>query len=261
MEKSRRSVLRSIGAGTAVVVGATGSAVADDHDDAELRVVHASPDAPAVDVFVDGSAVLEDVPFEAVSDYLSVPAGSYDVAVAPAGAGVESAVIDTTLTVEEGTEYTVAATNRLADIEPTVFVDENEPSNGQSRLRVAHLSPNAPNVDIVQTDGPGVGNGEAVVVSDLAYQNASGYLELPPASYEFEVRAAGTDTAVATVPFDPEPGATNTVFAVGLLGADVASQSFDVVASEDVASNPDRGGRGNGNGRGNGRGNGNGRGR
>ncbi len=38
-----------------------------------------SPNAPNVDVYVDGSAVLEDVPFGAVSDYLEVPAGARTV--------------------------------------------------------------------------------------------------------------------------------------------------------------------------------------
>ena len=264
MTRDRRSVLKGIGAGTAAVVGITGTATASNHGtgDAEVRVIHASPDAPAVDVFVDGSAVLEDVTFTTVSDYLSLPAGSYDVAVAPAGAGVGSAVIDTSLTVDADTDYTVAAANQLANIEPVVFVDDNEADGptGLSRLRVVHLSPDAPAVDIVQTDGPGVGGGENIVVSDLSYQNASGYLDLPPADYEFEVRAAGTDQSVATVPLDPEPGATYTAFAVGLLSPDDDSQAFDVVASEDVAPVTERtgSGRGNGNG-GNGRGRGNGR--
>ena len=263
MTRDRRSVLKGIGAGTAAVVGITGTATASNHEagDAEVRVIHASPDAPAVDVFVDGSAVLEDVTFTTVSDYLSVAAGSYDVAVAPAGAGVGSAVIETSLPVEAGTDYTVAAANRLADIEPVVFVDDNEADSGLSRLRIVHLSPDAPAVDIVQTDGPGVGGGENIVVSDLSYQDASGYLDLPPADYEFEVRAAGTDQSVATVPLDPEPGATYTAFAVGLLSPDDDSQAFDVVASEDVAPVTERtgSGRGNGNG-GNGRGRGNGNG-
>jgi hypothetical protein len=64
------------------------------------------------------------------------------------------------------------------------------------------------------------------------------------------VRAAGSDQSVATVPLDPDPGATYTAFAVGLLDAEDDSQAFDVVASEDVAPVTDR--RGNGRGVGNG---------
>ena len=50
--------------------------------DARVRVLHASPDAPAVDVYLDGSKVsaLTNVPFGAISDYLAIPAGSHKVA-------------------------------------------------------------------------------------------------------------------------------------------------------------------------------------
>jgi hypothetical protein len=43
---------------------------------ARVRVAHMSPHAPNVDVYVDGSVALEDVPFGAVSDYLDVPPGA-----------------------------------------------------------------------------------------------------------------------------------------------------------------------------------------
>src|SRR6056297_965784 len=49
-----------------------------------LRVVHASPDAPAVNVSGDNETVLSDVPFGAVSDYLSLQAGTYNVTIAAA---------------------------------------------------------------------------------------------------------------------------------------------------------------------------------
>jgi len=52
---------------------------------AMVRVIHASPDAPAVDVYVDGNAVLTNVAFPAISNYLELPAGPHSVAVAPAG--------------------------------------------------------------------------------------------------------------------------------------------------------------------------------
>ena len=39
---------------------------------ARVRVAHFAVDAPAVDVFVGGEAVLEGVPYPAISDYLSL---------------------------------------------------------------------------------------------------------------------------------------------------------------------------------------------
>ena len=53
-----------------------------------VRVMHASPDGPAVDVYVDGRAALTDLAFFAYSDYLALPDGTYDIAVTPAGAPI-----------------------------------------------------------------------------------------------------------------------------------------------------------------------------
>ena len=85
--------------------GPLGSAT---QEDGLLRVAHLSPDAPAVDVWVDGDVVLANVPFEAVSDYLSLPPGTFRIQVTPAGAS-SPVVIDADVPVSSGTSQTVAA--------------------------------------------------------------------------------------------------------------------------------------------------------
>ena len=66
----------------ALTVGVAGTACSDDDTTeptpvtANVRVVHASPDAPNVDVLVDNVVVLTNVPYEAASAYLAVPAGT-----------------------------------------------------------------------------------------------------------------------------------------------------------------------------------------
>ncbi len=248
MPHTRRSVLGSIGASTALLTAGTAGATSTD---ARVRVLHASPDAPAVDVFVDGSKVLASVTFKTVSDYLAVAPGTYDVEVAPAGAGVGNAVIDTELTVEADTDYTVAAVNRLANIAPAVFVDDNDATPGRGRLRAVHLSPDAGAVDVAVSDGPGVEEPQ-VVVPNLSYRNATGYLELLPTDYGFEIRPAGGENAVFEFGANLDPLATYTAFAVGLLG-ESGDEAFDVVlASDDRAAPTGPGvsaGRGSGRGR------------
>ena len=58
-----------------------------------VRAVHGAPSAPAVDIYVtapnvslsDATPVLTNVPFGAASDYLSIPAGDYQVRITVAG--------------------------------------------------------------------------------------------------------------------------------------------------------------------------------
>jgi hypothetical protein len=177
-------------AGTALVAALAVPVAAADN--AMVRVVHASPDAPNVDVWVDGETVLTDVPFTAVSDYLSLPAGTYNIQVT--ATGDTTPVIEADLTFEAGTAYTVAAYGKLADITATVFTDDTTVASGQAKLRAIHLSPSAPaEVDIAVTGGD-------VVVPGLAYPEASGYLTLDPGDYPLEIRAA--DDTAAALQFD-----------------------------------------------------------
>ncbi len=160
-------------------------------DEAFVRVVHASPDAPNVDIWVDGEVVLTDVPFTAVSDYLTLPAGTYNVQVTATG-GTDP-VIDADLTLAAGTSYTVAAIGPLAEISATVLTDDRAPASGQAKLRVFHASPSAPaSVDVAVTDGP-------ILVEGLAYPDATDYLTVDPGTYPLEIRAAGEADAALTL--------------------------------------------------------------
>lgn len=192
-------------------------------DEAFVRVVHASPDAPNVDVWVDGSTVLTDVPFTAVSDYLAVPAGDHNVQVT--ATGETDPVIDADLTLAAGTSYTVAAVGLLADISATVLTDDRTPAADQSKLRVFHASPSAPaSVDVAVTDGP-------VLVEGLAYPEATGYLTVDPGTYPLEIRAAGETDAALTLEATLEAGENYT--AIAMDGGDAGVQV--IVATEAMA--------------------------
>jgi hypothetical protein len=74
-----------------LAAGALTAACSDDDDNtgpegrARVRVVHASPDAPDVDVLLDDAEVLSDVPYLTASDYRDVPAGNLNLKVNAAG--------------------------------------------------------------------------------------------------------------------------------------------------------------------------------
>lgn len=157
---------------------------------ARVRVVHASPDAPAVDVIVNGSKVpaLTNIVYFTASDYLELPAGSYDIQVVPAGTGGPPVIDATGIQLEAGKTYTIAAGDRLSAIQPVVF--EEPPIVADPRrayLRVYHLSPDAGPVDVRVAGGP-------ALVSGLDFPNASDYVPVDPGTYDLQVVAAGTDT-------------------------------------------------------------------
>lgn len=204
-------------------------------NDAMVRVLHASPDAPAVDVWVDGSKVLTNVAFKGLSSYLPLPAGAHNIKVVATGT-TTPALIDATPTFDAGKKYTVAAIGKAASVAAKVIVDDGATVAGSAKLRVIHLSPDAPAVDVAvagqaPADAP---------VKNLSYPDATGYLTLAPNSYNFEVRLTGTTTVALPLPGVALAAGTNyTVFAVGLAAADVpAGQVLSVVVGVDGVAAP-----------------------
>jgi hypothetical protein len=180
--------------------------------DACINVIHASPDAPAVDVYLDGTKALSGLAFGAASGWVAVPAGEHQVQVTAADAAVDTAVIDANVTLEAGAAYEVAATGLLANITPQIYqANLSAIADDSARIRVVHASPDAPAVDVAVKGGD-------VLVPNLAFPNASDYLEVPAASYDLEVRPAGTTDVALDLPgVQLEAGMVYSVYAIGTL--------------------------------------------
>jgi hypothetical protein len=197
---------------------------------AGLRVVHASPDAPAVDVWLDGSLAISNLAFGEASDYANLPAGEYDVVVVPAGEE-EPRVIEATLTLSPGQNYTVAAIGLLEDIQALVLMDNiTVPAAGTAHVRFVHLSPDAPAVDVAVTGGD-------VLFGNVAFSGFTDYSPVPASTYNLEVRLAGTDTVALPLPgVNLEEGTVYTVFAMGLAAGDPDLQAVIVVDLEPLGN-------------------------
>ena len=201
-------------------------------DTAMVRVLHASPDAPAVDVFLDDAKVdsLTNVPFGVISDYLPIPAGDHNVKVYATGT-TTGPVIDADVTVATGKMYTIAATGAIAAIAARVIEDTPSPTCTTAQVRVVHFSADAPAVDVAPA---GAAPADAVV-KNLAYPTASDYLALPGGSYDLEVRLAGTTTAALALPgVAVEDCNSYSVFAVGSAASTpVGGNALQVVVAVD----------------------------
>ena len=215
MNRSIGRLVLAVGVMTTALLSAMPVAAADE---ARVRVLHASPDAPAVDIYINDAIVdgLTNVPFGTLSDYMSVPAGDYNVKVYATG-DESMAVIDADVTVDPNMSYTIAATGLLADIAPAVFVDDPALSEDEALVRVVHLSPDAPAIDVAP-------DGADALISNLAFPDATDYAALAPGSYDLEVRVAGApDVALQLDPLDLQAGSAYSVFAIGSASPEAAA--------------------------------------
>lgn len=204
--------------------------------EARVRVAHLSPNAPNVDVLVDGSAALEDVPFGAVSDYLSLAAGAHTVEITAAG-DPETSVFEGEVSLEAGTDYTVAAVGELGDdadqpFEPLVLTDDNElPGAETARVRAVHASPDAPAVDITA--------GDTVLFDGVSF-GGSGAVEVPAGDYTVEIRGDTPENdgeVVASFDLSLAGGTVYSAFAAGYLTPDdePAATPFDLIVTQDAS--------------------------
>ena len=213
-----------------------------------LRVVHGSPEVDAVDVSVDNQTVLEEVPYGAVSDYLTLEAGEYNVTVTTSED--DEVVYSEDVTLDPRTVTTFAATSgemtdeeadeeetddETPELEAATFNDNAyQPEDGEAAVSVVHLSPDAGNVDVT------VEGSDVVLADNLSYQNASDYLTVPEGDYTVEVRMDGDEEGsniLETFDVTVEGGTAYSAIALGYDQPPADSQrSLNLTAVEDATT-------------------------
>jgi len=167
-------------------------------DNASIRVGHFAPDAPAVDVYVDGEVVLEDLQFTEVSAFLEVPAGTYSLAVAPTGTSLDDAVIGPMdWALEAGTFTTVAAIGSVENetLTATVFTEDfGATADGQARITFLHTVEGESGLDLY---GSGVLLAQNIRYPDAAEGRDGAFSrEVPAGLYDFDANIAENRDAV-----------------------------------------------------------------
>src|SRR5215213_10235560 len=177
--------------------------------DPTVRVVHASPDAPAVNVLVDGQPLAEGVAFGSASEYAALSPGDHQVQVVPADGGAP--IIDQTATFDGWTSNILAIVGQLANIQlQTNTVDITETDAGQARLRVVNAVPDAPAISL------GVAGTDDPLVDGVQFPNPSDYQNINPGTYDLDVRNADSgETLLAAPGIQVDAGQVYDLFALG----------------------------------------------
>ena len=173
-------------------------------DTFNVQVLHASPDAPAVDVLFDGVLTLQDVDYKIGSSQLEREVGTYSVEVQGLLAdGTTPAVIGPVdLTFAADTTYTIAAVNNVAAIEPVVIEQPRTAvSAGAARISVLHAAATAPGVDVFVTV-PGASLNGTAPTGSFVFKESIGPAEVTAGDYQIRVTPAGSMDPDNNVLFD-----------------------------------------------------------
>jgi hypothetical protein len=212
---------------------------------ARVQIIHnaADPAAALVDIYLGDDLALDDFAFRSTTPYLDLPAGvEVSIGVAPStSTSAADAIATFPVTLTEDDTYTVIATGVLdpgsfavnPDGRSTAFELLVRPegreaaSNPESvEFLIVHGATDAPAVDIVA-------RGVATLATNARYGDITDYIAVPAGDYVIDIKAAGTETVVASFAADLNgmDGKTATVVASGFLdpAANEAGSSFGLV--------------------------------
>jgi hypothetical protein len=174
---------------------------------AQLRVTHASADAPEVSILMDGAIVsgLAKVDYSHGSGLLTIDSGDHDLIVRGLLAGEQTADVITANAVNfsPDMQYDVFAVNNVSSIEPVILSRSSTgPDASSVRLDVLHAHPGVSGVDIHVTTDASI-SPSTVAISDLTFKEDDANLPvtLPAGTYRIRITLAGQSTD-ADVVFD-----------------------------------------------------------
>ncbi len=170
--------------------------IQDTNATADVRVVHASPDAPAVDVIVnDAVNLVTNLDYAESSGFASVAPDTYNVKVVPTGE-TSPVVIEADLTLDQGASYSVIASDLLANIAPIVFAEDRRSVATEAKIQIVHASPAAGTVDIyVTAPGADISDIDPTIAGFQFQATTGGFIALPEGSYDITITPEGSKTA------------------------------------------------------------------
>jgi hypothetical protein len=192
---------------------------------ASVRVVNASMDYAAVDMYLDDKRKISNVGYETGSSYRKVDADSYSTEFTRTDAS--SALASFKQQFARNDRYTFLAMGRTGGFQ-VLTLDEtaDEASNGKTKLRLVNAAADAGNLDVYLTDAT-----TPLVDASPTFANVSvdalaseGYVNLDNGTYRLRATAAGStsDVRLDIAAVSLASKAVNTIVLTGTTGGVLA---------------------------------------
>ncbi|WP_164914454.1 DUF4397 domain-containing protein [Aminipila luticellarii] len=189
-----------------------------------VRVFHAVPDAPNMDVYADDTLIAENLPYGSYTDYVHLDEGTYTIMLYETGQH-RFPLLSNMLTVHSSDVFTVAVCGLLSSISFLAITDFNRLAGAVNAwVRLVHLSPDAPQLDLTQAN-------TTFLFRNISFKQASSYSPISPEPHDLQIRMSRTTTTLLSLPDVAfESHTFYTVYAIGLISG---MPAFQTVISED----------------------------
>lgn len=187
-----------------------------------IRFLHAVPGIMPVDIYLNGSLFFNRVFFTQFSPYLYVPEGVYEVTVFITMTK-ENPILRQNIEVKNGELATLAMTGNYDDIKLLIIPEDKEGASGDnSKVRVVHLSPNLPELNILAYD--------SILFSNVDFREITEYIEMPSQFYKINIELSQNNRLLRSNRIAINPNRIYTLYLMGNFASFQIFQSLDGAA-------------------------------
>lgn len=178
--------------------------------ESNVRFIHAVGNAPSVDIYINGSMIVEDISFSKVSQYSKLLSGNYEIQIYNTGV-YGTPLLSQNISFFSGSNYTIS----IVTLDNQLFLfrlrDNDIPITNESTfLRFINLSPNSPLLSLDLDTNVGLFN-------DVEYIETTGYYPMSAGIYNFKLIVVPDETIsknIRNITLEPEK--FYTIYILGL---------------------------------------------
>ncbi|MEF9950953.1 MAG: DUF4397 domain-containing protein [Clostridium sp.] len=176
---------------------------------AYLRILHASFDAPPIDVVANGGLLAKNLSYKNFTSYMKVVPGNYNIKVFPTG-NMFTPVLNTNIKVTPYSLLTLIVGDDAKDLKLFVIPDNTRRViENKALIRFANISPSSDDIDVNLSNG-------LPLFKDIGFGEYTAYIELPPSVYHFKLISNDSGVQLLSIPnANLKAGKAYTIYAIG----------------------------------------------
>lgn len=178
--------------------------------ESNVRFIHAVGNAPSVDIYINGSMIVENISFSKVSQYSKLLSGNYEIQIYNTGV-YGTPLLSQNISFFSGSNYTIS----IVTLDNQLFLfrlrDNDIPITNESTfLRFINLSPNSPLLSLDLDNNVDLFN-------DVEYIETTGYYPMSAGIYNFKLIVVPDETISKNIRnITLEPKKFYTIYILGL---------------------------------------------
>lgn len=189
---------------------------------AYIRVLHAMPGGPSVDVYSGSIKIASNLSFKSLGNYMDVKSGKNAIKVVPAGK-TEPAIVSEDKPLTKGKYFSLVITGKQKAA--LLFVNDSTGKEmpEKARVRVIHVAPGAPDVLVTVPSTRGEKGYANFIAKPLGYQKSASKTAKPMTT-TIQIRTENGKVVKEVTDVKLEAGKRYDAFALGEVGS-----TFDVL--------------------------------